>query len=158
MGVNRYIVTINMPGYLPEADPYVIECDPDSAPIPQVLEIVSAEVERAAPERDDDTDEDGWDRLVNEIENDRERADDLDEAGVSYLMPDGYRINANRVTISELIDCGYSPDIDAYGDREQVQDLPPNIDLDHPDWCPSADEIAETVRELHFQAAYGKNR
>lgn len=88
----RYTITVNMPGYLPEAGPYEVEG------LPAALDAIREEVERAMPDTDEERD--AWDELLAEVEQDQERG----RAVLAYAMPDGYVIEAALSTSSTVKD------------------------------------------------------
>lgn len=105
-----YLITQNMPGYLPESDPYVFECNDEGGNhIPQVLKHIYDEVEDACDKYCDwnpnDTNE--WMQALGVIEADIENAHLFSEEGFSYTLPDGYVIEAILKTRPELVELGY---------------------------------------------------
>lgn len=96
-----YVIVVNLPGYMPEADPIELDVDEtgeSGAEAEQVLRAIREEVEHIADTCIDFENKrllDDWDALLREIDDDYERAADFDpRAGFLYRMPDGYVIEA----------------------------------------------------------------
>ncbi len=95
--------TINTPAKISHRE--LLGVDGDRAALPQVLERVLLWMDADDPWNDGHAEDDyarAWDDLYDEIENDRERACDLDEEGVSYRLPDGREIAATRIDVGQL--------------------------------------------------------
>jgi hypothetical protein len=92
----KYTIVINRPGFLPEADPIELEIDESGErghEAEQLLQAIWNEVDRFADEEDD-----GWIKLLDEIDDNLEHAADFDpRGGFLYVMPDGYVIEATFV-------------------------------------------------------------
>ena len=102
----HYVIVYNMPGYLPEMEPYNIE----AFTLADAISVVRDEIERMA--EDDAQLENAelmkaWDYIINEVNKDFEEASRLDDSGVTYYMPNGYVIEATKYQRSELESMGY---------------------------------------------------
>lgn len=75
---------------------------PDDMPaLPFVLTHLWEMVEGCAPDAEENY-LDGWDAVLTEIEHDRDRACNLDDAGVSYNLPDGSRLETTKLDADTL--------------------------------------------------------
>lgn len=103
----NYMICCNLPGCLPESDPWVFQTDDKRAPIPQVLALLRAEIENRCDHYGDETDP-AWSAILNEADNNEERAAEFDEAGIRYDLPDGYVLTAELLSDEELIGLGWT--------------------------------------------------
>lgn len=85
-----YTIVYNIPGCLPEMDPYEVNV----FNLAEAIGYVRAEVERMAEEDDPDNSSESWNNLLDEISGDEAYAASLSEEGVRYTMPNGYVIEA----------------------------------------------------------------
>lgn len=100
-----YLVELTGPNVEPARE--LVDVDQERAELPQALEAVErmARDITAAMDAAGETPESewiAWDRMLDEIERDRERAADLDPSGVRYALPDGRSIEATRLDVATL--------------------------------------------------------
>lgn len=158
--MNRYVITLSMAGYLPESDPYLLECDADTAPMAQVLEHLSSEVERFADQdamayEPDDSHMIAWDAVIAEITADKATAGELDQAGLLYELPGNLVIDSTAYSASALVGLGYAPDIDDAPDSVVIDREGSSLDFDEPTFTPTADEWSAVASAINYAAAYG---
>lgn len=107
-----YLITTITPGNLPErfrTSRELLDVAAGLPELPAALERVDAIVREttSAMNTAGETSEREWipwDRTLDAIEADRDRAADLDPAGVRYTLPDGRTIDATRVDTDDLDD------------------------------------------------------